>query len=168
MPRRPRRNLPSGYFHITSRGVAGEAIFRDDLDRRRFVLLLEQTSALWSWRLITWCLMGTHYHLVVESKREQMSRAVHRLNGLHAQAFNRRHLRRGHLFEGRFSSWVIEDEEHLAATIAYVLENPLRAGLCTDSREWLWSWSCVRLPADATAATRAASATSEGLSLERG
>ncbi len=66
----------------------------------------------------------THYHLVVEAKREQMSHAVHRLNGLYAQGFNRRHERRGHLFENRFSSWVIRDDEHLRATVAYVLENP--------------------------------------------
>jgi len=81
-----------------------------------------------------------------------MSYAVHRLNGLYAQRFNRRHERRGHLFENRFSSWVIHDEEHLRATIAYVLENPVRAGLCTDARDWLWSGSRVGNPADLAAA----------------
>ncbi len=150
MPRRPRKNLPSGFFHVTSLGVAGSLIFLDDFDRRRFLLLLQQTSDLWGWHVIAWCLMGTHYHLVVESKREQMSNAVHRLNGLHAQAFNRRHERRGHLFENRFSSWVIEDDEHLQAAIEYVLENPVVAGLCREAKDWLWSWSEVRLPADLT------------------
>jgi putative transposase len=148
MPRRPRRILPGGYFHITSRGVSGQFIFTDDVDRRRFVLLLSNVSELWGWRLIAWCLMGTHYHLVVESTREQMSHAVHRLNGLYAQSFNRRHDRRGHLFENRFSSWVVQDEEHLHATIGYILENPARAGLCVEPGAWLWSWSCLRLPAD--------------------
>ena len=126
-------------------------IFLDDDDRRRFVLLLAQVCELWGWRVIAWCLMGTHYHLVVEAKREQMSHAVHRLNGLYAQSFNRRHERRGHLFENRFSSWVITDEGHLDATIAYVLENPVSAGLCTEAREWLWSWSEVVVPADLAA-----------------
>jgi REP-associated tyrosine transposase len=124
MPRRPRRRLPDGLFHVTCRGVGGVLIFLDDHDRRRFVLLLAQVCELWGWRVIAWCLLGTHYHLVVESKREQMSHAVHRLNGLYAQRFNRRHERRGHLFESRFSSWVIADEEHLNAAIAYVLETP--------------------------------------------
>jgi REP element-mobilizing transposase RayT len=95
--------------------------------------------------------MGTHYHLVVEAKREQMSHAVHRLNGLFAQSFNRRHERRGHLFENRFSSWVIRDDEHLSATVAYVLENPVSAGLCAEAREWLWSWAEASLPADRAA-----------------
>src|SRR5947209_14459142 len=105
MPRRPRRELPSGYLHITSRGVAGGLIFLDDADRHRFVLLMTAVAELWGWRVIAWCLMGTHYHLVVEARREQMSYAVHRLNGLYAQGFNHRHERRGHLFENRFASW---------------------------------------------------------------
>ena len=124
MPRRPRRQLPNGLFHITSRGVDGSLIFLDNHDRRRFVLLLAEVSDLWGWRVIAWCLLGTHYHLVVEAKREQMSHAVHRLNGLYAQGFNRRHERRGHLFENRFSSWIVGDEKHLNAAIAYVLETP--------------------------------------------
>jgi len=148
VPRRPRRHLPDGLFHITSRGVAGSLIFLDHHDRRRFVLLLAQVSELWGWRVIAWCLMGTHYHLVVEAKREQMSHAAHRLNGLYAQGFNRRHERRGHLYENRFSSWAIADEGHLNATIAYVLENPVRAGLCAEPRDWLWSWAEVLAPAD--------------------
>ena len=151
MPRRPRRDLPDGVFHITARGVAGCFIFLDDHDRRRFLLLLGHVSELWGWEVIAWCLMGTHYHLVVESKREQMSHSVHRLNGLYAQGFNRRHERRGHLFENRFSSWVVQDEEHLNATIGYILEDPVRAGLCVDPGAWLWSWSRLRLPADLAA-----------------
>jgi REP element-mobilizing transposase RayT len=155
VPRRPRRDLPDGHFHITARGVAGCLIFLDDHDRRRFLLLLEQVSELWGWEVIAWCLMGTHYHLVVRARREQMSYAVHRLNGLYAQAFNRRHERGGHLFENRFSSWVIRDEEHFRKTIDYVLENPVRAGLCRTARDWLWSWSKVRLPVDVVVAARA-------------
>lgn len=156
MPRRPRRNLPDGVFHITSLGVGGCLIFLDDHDRRRFLLLLEQVSELWGWEVIAWCLMGTHYHLVVRARREQMSFALHRLNGLYAQGFNRRHERRGHLFENRFSSWVMRDEEHFQATIAYVLNNPVAAGLCAEAKDWLWSWSKVVLPADVVAAALAA------------
>jgi putative transposase len=145
VPRSPRRLLPDGLFHVTSRGVAGTRIFVDDADRSAFVLLLQRVTELWGWTVCAWCLMGTHYHLVVDARREQMSYAVHRLNGLYAQRFNRRHDRRGHLYEGRFSAWVIRDEEHFATTIAYVLENPVRAGLCSDPKEWLWSWSLPQL-----------------------
>jgi putative transposase len=122
------------------RAVARERIFVDDTDRTRFLWQLEEVTERWGWRVVCWCLMGTHFHLVIEAEREQMSIAVHRLACLYAMYFNRRHERRGHLFENRFSSWMIRDEEHLEATILYVLENPVRAGLCRTSAEWRWSW----------------------------
>jgi putative transposase len=69
---------------------------------------------------------------------------MHRLNGLYAQRFNRRHTRKGHLYEERFSAWIVLDEEHLENTIEYVLENPVRAGLCARAEDWLWSWASNR------------------------
>jgi REP element-mobilizing transposase RayT len=121
------------------RAVARERIFVDDTDRTRFLWQLEEVTERWGWRVVCWCLMGTHFHLVIEAEREQMSIAVHRLACLYAMYFNRRHGRRGHLFENRFSSWMIRDDEHLEATILYVLENPVRAGLCRTLAEWQWS-----------------------------
>jgi REP element-mobilizing transposase RayT len=83
--------------------------------------------------------MGTHYHLVLEASRAQLSDGMRRLNGDYARRFNRRHGRRGHLFEERFSSFVLRDERHLEAAVAYVLQNPVRAGLCAQARDWQWS-----------------------------
>jgi REP element-mobilizing transposase RayT len=141
MPRRPRKLLHEGrFFHITARGVAGSMIFADDFDRRRFVLYLEDVSEYWGWRVVSWCLMGTHYHLVVEATQEQMSLAVHRLHCLYAMYFNRRHERRGHLFENRFSATLIRNDSHFAQTLAYIEHNPVRAGLCVEPADWLWTW----------------------------
>jgi REP element-mobilizing transposase RayT len=128
------------------RAVARERIFVDDTDRSRFLWQLEEVTRRWGWRVVCWCLLGTHFHLVIEAEREQMSIAVHRLACLYAMYFNRRHERRGHLFENRFSSWMIRDEEHLEATILYVVENPVRAGLCQTSTEWQWSWPRLERP----------------------
>src|SRR5436190_4372097 len=128
MPRTPRRELPDGFFHITSRGVRGAHIFIEDLDRLDFLHLLSSVVERFSWRAHAHCLMGTHYHLIVESSREHLSAGMHRLNGVYALRFNRRHGLKGHLFETRFSSWVLRDEEHFAAAISNVLENPVRAG----------------------------------------
>jgi REP-associated tyrosine transposase len=141
MPRRPRKLLHEGrLFHITARGVAGSMIFTDDFDRRRFVMYLEDVSESWGWRVISWCLMGTHYHLVVEATQEQMSLAVHRLRCLYAMYFNRRHERRGHLFENRFSATLIRDDDHFGRTVAYVENNPVGAGLCVEATDWVWTW----------------------------
>jgi REP element-mobilizing transposase RayT len=88
--------------------------------------------------------MGTHYHLIVESSREQLSAGMQRLNGVYAIRFNRRHGLKGHLFEARFASYVLRDEEHFTAAINYVLENPVRAGLCASPTDWRWSAPAYR------------------------
>ena len=139
MPRGPRWFLPNGVYHVTARGTGGISIFMDDVDRAAFLHLLEQVRRRFRWSLSAYCLLGTHYHLVVETECERLSRGMHRLNGIYAQRFNRRHQRKGHLFEERFSSWVVRDELHLQATWRYVLANPVRAGLCRYAEDWPWS-----------------------------
>jgi REP element-mobilizing transposase RayT len=139
MPRFPRSQLEDGYFHVTARGVAGEQIFVADLDRLDFLALLETTAERCGWRIHVHCLMGTHYHLVVQTTRERLSVGMKRLNGIYALRFNRRHARKGHLFAERFSSYVIRDDRHLAAAIEYVLQNPVKAGLCARAGEWQWA-----------------------------
>jgi putative transposase len=141
VPRPLREELEDGIFHVTTRGVNREAIFRDDRDRLVFLRLFAATIERHSWRCHAFCLMATHYHLLVETERENLSRGLHRLNGVYAQLFNRRHSRTGHLFGSRFHAWTIEDEGHLHATHRYVLDNPVRAGLCATASDWPWSAS---------------------------
>ena len=139
MPRLPRKHLPDGYFHATARAVFGAPLFTDDLDRLDFLKLLRSTAALFEWRCHAHCLMSTHYHLVLASTCASLSDGMRRLNGDYARRFNKRHGRRGHLFDERFSSFAVEDEQHLEAAIEYVLQNPVRAGLCLEARDWEWS-----------------------------
>jgi putative transposase len=136
-----RTELPNGFFHVTTRGVVGAAVFVDDVDRQRFLRLLLGNARRCSWVVEAFCLMTTHYHLIVSTVVEQLSRGMQRLNGDYARTFNKRHARRGHLWSERFASWVIEDEDHLANAVGYVLANPVRAGLCARADEWPWSGS---------------------------
>jgi REP element-mobilizing transposase RayT len=115
-------------------------VFVDDVDRAAFVRLLWQSTAQFRVSVHGWCLLGTHFHLICRCRQEELSLAMHRLNGLYAQNFNRRHGRRGHLFEERFSAWVLESDAHLHASIRYVIQNPVAAGLCREPRDWSWSW----------------------------
>ena len=109
VPRVPRCVLPDGVFHVTCRGVGNEPIYCDDDDRLLFVDLLHATGVRFEWEFHAWCLMTNHYHLLVGSTREKLSLGLHRLNGLYAQRFNRRHRRKGHLFGDRFWASVVED-----------------------------------------------------------
>jgi putative transposase len=143
MPRIPRSQLEDGYFHVTARGTGVTFIFVEDLDRLDFLDLLRTTTRLCDWGTHAHCLMGTHYHLIVEATRESLSEGMRRLNGVYALRFNRRYRRKGHLFAERFSSYVLRDESHLTAAVQYVLQNPVRAGLCANARDWQWAAAAV-------------------------
>jgi REP element-mobilizing transposase RayT len=147
MPKLPRSSLPDGFFHVVARGVYRSSIYADDLDRRRFVELLHRCSETYNWECYAYCLMTTHYHLVVEARRKELSAGVQYLNGRHAQRFNRRHERYGALFAERYSARAVESEEHLYEACAYVVLNPVKAGLCESVEHWPWSFSTFGLEA---------------------
>lgn len=139
MARVVRSDLPDGYFHVVTRGVARCAIFRDDLDRMLFLELFRRATDRVRWSCHAICLMTTHYHLVLESTRASLSQGLHFLNGRYAQQFNLRYKRTGHLFGDRYSCRVIENEEYLADASLYVVSNPVRAGICAHAGEWPWA-----------------------------
>jgi putative transposase len=135
MPRSPRFDLPDfGAFHVTARGVAGCSIYADDADRLRFVRLLHLARERGGWRLLAYCLMSNHFHLVLLAEREAMSTGMHLLSFRYAQLFNVRHGRRGHLFQDRYHAQVVRDDEHLGSACAYVLANAERVGVPA------WPW----------------------------
>jgi REP element-mobilizing transposase RayT len=131
--------MPDGVFHVTTRGVFRRLVFVDDHDRLLFLRLLGLVIRRYRWDCHAFCLMGTHYHLVLETTTERLSAGMQYLNGVYAQRFNRRHDRDGHVFGARFASWVVRDDDHYERTIEYVLTNPVRAGLVDDWTEWRWS-----------------------------
>jgi REP-associated tyrosine transposase len=102
--------------------------------------MLLLVSHRFTWRVLAYCLMPTHYHVVLEASTANLSRGMHRLNGLYASAFNERHERTGALFQGRFHVRVIETDDHLERLGLYVPDNPVRAGYCDKGEDWPWSW----------------------------
>jgi putative transposase len=138
MGRKPRSFVPGGVYHLTSHGLDDHPIFVDDADRRSFALRLRRVAVREGWGLFAACLMGTHYHLVAELPRDP-SGAMRVLNGAHSRAFNRRHARRGALFESRYFERTIRGERHLAGAIAYVEGNPVAAGMVREPGDWPWS-----------------------------
>lgn len=137
---RPLRSFEVGcYYHVWMRGNNRRDIYLDDADRRAFMRRLVRAVRRGRFRLHCWCLMTNHYHLVVEVRVLLLSPALQGLNSSYARAFNARHGRRDHLFGNRFGAKLIEDEEDLGRRIAYVLDNPVRAGLVGRYDQWPWS-----------------------------
>jgi putative transposase len=141
---RPKRHVAAGaHYHGMARGVDGQRIYRVDDDFEFFIRLLLIVERRFEWVIHAYCLMPNHYHLVVETPLPNLPAGMKHLNGVYAQGFNRRYGRVGHLFQARYESRVIENETYRRVAIAYVLDNPRRAGLCEDSRHWLWRWSAL-------------------------
>jgi putative transposase len=139
MARKARSDLADGTFHVTSRGNRRQLIFADDGDRRFFLALLDRVASQLPWHLHGYCLLETHYHLVVESSVAQLSAGMWRLNATYAQCFNSRHGLEGHLFQGRFYAGLVEGDGHLLELTRYLALNPVRAGLCSGPAAWRWS-----------------------------
>ena len=126
-------------YHVMSRGNRKAVIFEDDADRRRFARLLGEAAGRYRLLCHSYCLMGNHYHAVIECSDANLSAAMNWLNGVFAQYSNRRHGRSGHLLQGRFKSVLIGDDIYLRAANTYVLMNPVKAGLVEEPSEWKWS-----------------------------
>lgn len=140
MPYKHRIYAPGTAWHMTARGIADEPIFFEDLDRLALLARLRKVTDRVNWQIVAWCLMDTHYHLVLFAGAEpQVSRGMLMLNSVYAREFNQRYARRGHLFGKRYSPTHVNDEPHLLAAVAYTLRNPVRAGLVTRVEDWPWS-----------------------------
>jgi REP-associated tyrosine transposase len=139
MARPLRLEFPGALYHVISRGNERAPIFVDDLDRADFLDLLGSVVVKEVFHLHAYCLVGNHYHLLLETPAGQLSRGMHRLNARYAQRFNRRHERCGHLFEGRFKAIIVERQPHLLELQRYIVLNPVRARLVDKAEDWRWS-----------------------------
>ena len=148
MARPLRVEFPGALYHVTARGNERRAIFRDDDDRRLLLSTLEEACAEYGLRLHAYCLMPNHYHLLAETPRANLSRAIGWLQTTYTIRFNRRHRRSGHLFQGRFKAHIVEAEDYARQLVCYVHLNPVRprnknAIVPADRRAALdqWRWS---------------------------
>jgi putative transposase len=144
MARQLRIQYEGAIYHLMSRGDRREEIFRDDLDRRSFLQTLGATSQKTGWQVHAYCLMGNHFHLVVETPRANLIEGMKWFLGTYTMRFNRRHKLSGHLFAGRYKSLLIDGATpgYLRTVCDYVHLNPVRARLL-GKRERLqkYRWS---------------------------
>jgi putative transposase len=139
MARPLRVHIPGVLYHVMSRGNARQQIFLDADDYARFLTRLTVTAARFGVRCRAYCLMVTHFHLLLEPNLFPLSRMMQQLNSSYSQSFNRRHERVGHLLQGRFKSPMIDGDDYLRRVLRYIALNPVRAGLVAHPAEWPWS-----------------------------
>lgn len=139
MSRPLRLEFANGLYHVTSRGDGREAIFLHDDDRVLFLAVLAEVIGDCNWVCHAYCLMGNHYHLLVETPDGNLSRGMRQLNGVYTQRFNRAHGRVGHVFQGRYKAIIVQKESHLLELARYIVLNPVRARMVRSAKDWPWS-----------------------------
>lgn len=139
MARPLRIEFPGALYHITSRGDRQEAIYEDDEDRRAYLEVLGDVVERFAWLCYAYCLMGNHYHLVIETLEGNLAKGMRHLNGVYTQLSNRRHGRVGHLFQGRYKAILIDKDAYWLEVSRYVVLNPVRAGMAKEPGGWPWS-----------------------------
>ncbi len=127
--RQARRTYVGAFHHGMNRGHEGRKIFLDDRDEAVFLEMLSRAQKATRIRLLAYCIMGNHYHVVLQNTTGHMPMFFKQLNGRYAAHFRRRHGGRGYVFQERYKSMLIQGDSYLKVAIAYVLGNPLRAHL---------------------------------------
>lgn len=147
MPR-PRRTTPAGYcYHVLSRGNARQRVFHKDEDYAAFLKLLDDAHDRCPMRVLAYCLMPNHFHFVLWPRGDgDVSRWMQWILTTHVRRYHEHYQTSGHVWQGRFKAFPIEEDTHLLTVLRYVERNPLRAGLAPGVDDW--RWNSLRLQAE--------------------
>lgn len=140
MPRPLRMIVDGGTYHVLTRGNNGQRVFHEDADYQRYLRIVSAYVQDYQVKLYHFALMPNHVHLVVGVIRgETLSQAMHGINLVYVQFYRRRYQFRGHLWQGRFKSLLIDRDSYLLACGRYIELNPVRAGLVRHPADYPWS-----------------------------
>ena len=140
MSRTARASRGNYCYHVLNRGNARSTVFQGDDDYQEFVDLLGEASLFREMRVLAYCLMPDHFHLVLRPIHDgDLSSWMQWLATAHVRRYHRRHESSGHVWQGRFKAFPIQEDEHLTAILRYVEGNPLRSKLVDRSQDWYWS-----------------------------
>jgi putative transposase len=139
MARPLRIEFPGAFYHVMNRGNTGMDIFKSWRDREKFLEYVGKAVKRYEIKVHTYCLMSTHYHLLIETPHANLSQAIKWINVSYAVYFNRKRRRSGHLFQGRFKAVLVDADEYLKHLSRYIHLNPVRAGMVAHCKDHQWS-----------------------------
>jgi REP element-mobilizing transposase RayT len=139
MPRKARRVAQSGIYHVMMRGINHQQIFEEDEDYRVFLRILRKCKNISGFKILAYCLMGNHIHLLIKEDEEKLELIFKRIGVRFVKWYNQKYQRCGHLFQDRFKSEVVDDERYLITVAGYIHQNPVKSGLVKEVRDYQWS-----------------------------
>lgn len=139
MSRKNRTPSSSGIYHVMLRSVNQQIIFEEDADYQKFLFILSDCKEKHDIDIYAYCLMNNHIHLLVRADLEELAIFFRRFGSRFVHWYNAKYQRYGHLFQDRFHSKPVEDERYYLATLIYIHNNPVKAGICRVPSEYRWS-----------------------------
>lgn len=139
MPRKPRVWIPQCYNHVVCRGNRRDPLFRNTDDFQVFLHILQQIHEKIPFEIASYCLMTNHYHLLIRSKEQPLSKVMALVNKRYASYYNTRYRLTGHVFEKRFFDKVIYSEEGMIKVSRYIHLNPIKANMVEKPEDYPWS-----------------------------
>lgn len=142
MPRTNRIDISNIVYHVINRANARMQIFDEDKDYMLFEKVLEQAKEKFDMRILSYCIMPNHWHLALYPKKDGSLQLFMRwLSMTHTQRWHSQHktIGSGHLYQGRYKSFLVQEDGHLLQLLRYIERNPLRAGLVKKAEDWEWS-----------------------------
>lgn len=145
MPRTARAAEGGSYYHVLNRANPGLIVFAGPEDYDDFLGLLARAVLQWNARMPAFCLMPTHFHLVLRMQGSgDLGRMLQQLLSAHVVRHHRRHGSRGRVWQGRFKAFAIKDDRYALAALRYVERNAARASLVQLAQDWPWSSAYYR------------------------
>jgi REP element-mobilizing transposase RayT len=139
MSRSERKTSSTGIYHVLLRGINRQRIFEEAEDYIQFLDCIEDVNKLSGFTLYAYCLMGNHAHLLLKEGAEPLAMIFRRLGTRYASWFNKKYERGGHLFQDRFRSEPVEDDDYFLTVLAYIYQNPVKGGVCRFPVDYEWS-----------------------------
>ena len=139
MARQLRITFPGACYHITSRGNERKSIFKSLADKEKFLFYLESATRRYDAIIHAYCLMGNHYHLLLETPTGNLSQIMRHINGAYTTYFNKKRQRAGHLLQGRFKAILVDMDEYCKELSRYIHLNPIRAKMIDNLHDYRWS-----------------------------
>ena len=139
MPRKPRQKSESGIYHIMLRGINQQAIFEDEEDYLKFIETLRDYKAVSGYKVFAYCLMSNHIHILLKVEKEDLDLIMKRIAGSYVYWYNWKYYRRGHLFQDRFKSEVVEEDLYFLTVLRYIHQNPVKAGIAKKIDQYQYS-----------------------------
>lgn len=139
MTRPLRIQYPGAMYHIISRGIGRMTIFHNEKDWKKFIQFMERVIKKYNWICHAYCLMGSHYHLLLETPDANMAVGMKYLNQLYSQFYNWKYQRVGPVLQGRYKAWLVEREEKFLDNCRYIVSNPVEAKMVEHPSDWPWS-----------------------------